>query len=110
MSDLEWIQDAACLGVVHEMWDEHTPRPDALRYCFRCRVRDRCAAYGLARPYASDAGVLGGLGFYDRQRIRARKSTLSEAWALRMGDLVRHDWDRALAEDYARTMPRPEEQ
>ena len=108
MSDTEWMQDAACLGILHEMWDEHTPRPDALRYCFRCPVIRQCANYGLQRPYASDAGVLGGLGLYDRQRVRSRKSTLGQAWGLRMEDLVRHDWNRALAEDYARTMPRLE--
>jgi hypothetical protein len=48
MSDMEWMQEAACLGVLHEMWDEHTPRPDALRYCFRCPVIKQCANYGLS--------------------------------------------------------------
>jgi hypothetical protein len=50
MSDMEWMQEAACLGVLHEMWDEHTPRPDALRYCFRCPVIKQCANYGLHDP------------------------------------------------------------
>lgn len=108
MTDYDWMQKAECLGVIDEMWDQSTPGPEALRYCFRCPVRRECAAYGLVRPYASDAGVLGGLGVYDRQRIRERKTTVAKAWALRLRDLVNADWDEALAEDYARLMPRLE--
>jgi hypothetical protein len=71
-------------------------------------VQKECAAYGLSRPYASDAGVLGGLGLYDRQRIRERVVTVGKAWAIRLRDLVQSDWDEALAEDYARAMLRLE--
>lgn len=102
----EWMGQAACLGVVDEMWDESTPRPDALRYCFRCPVMRECAQYGLARPYASDAGVLGGLGLYDRQRVRAGKASVSQMWRARIAELVLADWDEAMTEDYVRTMPR----
>ncbi len=108
MANFEWMGRAACLGFVDPMWDESTPSTDALRFCFRCPVQKECAAYGLSRPYASDAGVLGGLGLYDRQRIRERVVTVSKAWAIRLRDLVQSDWDEALAEDYARTMPRLE--
>jgi hypothetical protein len=107
-SDFEWMARAACLGVVDPMWDDSTPTPDALRFCFRCPVRRDCADYGLSRPYASDAGVLGGLGLYDRQRIRERVTTVPKVWGERLRDLVNADWDDALAEDYARRMPRLE--
>ena len=107
MPGREWMEHAGCLGVIHEMWDESIPRPDALQYCFRCPVIRECARYGLARPYASDAGVLGGLGLYDRQRVRAGKATVPQMWRDRMEELVLADWDAALTEDYVRTMPRP---
>ena len=108
MQPSEWMPQAECLGVIDGMWDESTPQPDALRYCFRCPVIRECAGYGLARPYASDAGVLGGLGLYDRQRVRSRKATVPQVWALRMRELVEHDWSAALDEDFRRTMPRLE--
>ena len=106
MPDREWMEQAGCLGVIHEMWDESIPRPDALRYCFRCPVIRECARYGLARPYASDAGVLGGLGLYDRQRVRAGKATVPQMWRARISELVDDDWENALDEDYVRQMPR----
>ena len=105
MSDREWMEQAGCLGVIHEMWDESTPRPDALRFCFRCPVIRDCVRYGLARPYASDAGVLGGLGLYDRQRVRAGKATVPQMWRARIVELVDADWDAALDEQYVRSMP-----
>ncbi len=105
MSDFEWMRDAACLGIIDEMWDDSSPRPEALRICFRCPVMKDCARYGLSRPYASDAGVLGGMGLYDRQRIRAGKSTPGKAWDMRLKELVDADWDEALAEDFVRMMP-----
>ena len=105
MSDREWMEQAGCLGVIDEMWDESTPRPDALRFCFRCPVIRECARYGLARPYASDAGVLGGLGLYDRQRVRAGKATVPQMWRARIVELVDADWDAALDEQYVRSMP-----
>ena len=108
MSDREWMEQAGCLGVIDEMWDESTPRPDALRFCFRCPVIRECVRYGLARPYASDAGVLGGLGLYDRQRVRAGKATVPQMWRARIGELVDADWDAALDEQYVRSMPQLE--
>lgn len=105
MSELEWMGRAECLGVIDEMWDESTPSPDALRFCFRCPVRTECLDYGLRRPYASDAGVLGGVGVYDRQRVREGKTTVEKATRLRLNDLIVADWDAALAEDFQRTMP-----
>ena len=104
----EWMAQAGCLGVVSPMWDDSTPTPDALRYCFRCPVIRECAAYGLSHPYASDAGVLGGLGVYDRQRIRERVTTVRKVWAMRLRDLVNADWDAAKDEDFVRSMPRLE--
>ena len=108
MSALDWMSKAECLGVNNPMWDDSTPTPDALRFCFRCPVRPQCAVYGVRRNYASDAGVLGATGVYDRQRIRERKTTMQKVWDLRLRDLVLSDWDDALAEDFARTMPRME--
>jgi hypothetical protein len=106
MDDFEWMQDARCRGVIDPMWDSSVPVTEALRFCFRCPVRAECAAYGLSRPYASDAGVLGGLGMYDRQRIRARKTTLSGMWRFRLNQLVLSDWETALDEQFVRQMPR----
>jgi hypothetical protein len=100
------MAQAGCLGVIDAMWDESTPRPDALRYCFRCPVIRECARYGLTRPYAADAGVLGGLGLYDRERVRRGKATVPQMWRARMEELVLEDWEAALTEDYVRTMPR----
>jgi hypothetical protein len=66
MQDFDWMRDAACLGMVDPMWDRATPSVEALRVCFRCPVQRQCLRYGLDRVDASDAGVLGGLGLYDR--------------------------------------------
>ena len=104
----EWMRDAACLGHEGPMWDENTPSPDALRFCFRCPVRVECAKYGLKNVDASDAGVLGGLGMYDREKIRAGLLTVEDAWAYRLSLLVAHDWDEASDEDFQRMMPRLE--
>ena len=106
MSDHDWMRQAGCLGVVDPMWDDSTPTPDALRFCFRCPVMRQCAAYGLKRVDASDAGVLGGLGLYDREKIRAGRLTVREALERRLGQLVASDWEDALDEDFARRMPR----
>jgi hypothetical protein len=106
MSDFEWMRDAGCLGVIDAMWDQSTPSVDALRMCFRCPVIRQCARYGLSRPYASDAGVLGAMGLYDRQRVRAGKATVPQMWAFRLRELVAADWEAAKDEQYARSMPR----
>ena len=108
MSDYEWMKQAACRGVEDAMWDENIPAPEATRFCFACPVMRECADYGLARPHASDAGVLGGLGLYDRQRVRTGQVPLEAMWEVRLSELVSHDWDEALSEDFARTMPRLE--
>ena len=108
MQDFEWMRDAHCLGVIDEMWDESTPSVDALRMCFRCPVIRECARYGLSRPYASDAGVLGGMGLYYRQRVRAGKVTVGQVWLFRMQELVLADWQNALDEQFMRDMPQLE--
>jgi len=106
MRDVGWMQEAACSGVVDEMWDLSTPTPDALRFCFRCPVRQECADYGLDRVNASDAGVLGGLGYYDRQKVRAGKATVRDVWRYRITQLAAADWEAALDEQYVRKMAR----
>jgi len=108
MQNVEWMRDAACLGLVDEMWDESTPSPEALRVCFRCPVRQECVEYGLSRVDASDAGVLGATGYYDREQIRAGKRTVEEAWAIRLQRLVDADWDEAVEQDFVFSMPRLE--
>jgi hypothetical protein len=90
------------------MWDDSTPTADALRFCFRCPVIRDCAGYALERNYASDAGVLGGLGLYDRERIRAGEVTVEQVWESRLRRLVVADWLDALDEQFARAMPRLE--
>lgn len=105
---LEWMRDASCLGLVDGMWDANTPSAEALRMCFRCPVRRQCMAYGLRRNYAADAGVLGGLGVYDRQRVRDGEWTVADAVAHRLQVLVDADHQEALDEEFARTMPRME--
>jgi hypothetical protein len=102
VSELEWMRDAACLNMLHPMWDDSTPSPDALRICFRCRVRRDCAEYGIGRAYSSDAGVLGGLSVQDRERVRDGVVTVEGAWASRLAGLVQADWDEALGEDFGR--------
>jgi hypothetical protein len=106
MSDMTWMGRAECLGVVDAMWDDSTPTVDALRFCFRCPVRSECAEYALGRNYASDAGVLGALGVYDRERIRAGAATVSEMWRLRLAQLIAADWDEAVEQDFVWSMPR----
>jgi len=108
MSEHLWMRKAECLDVIDGMWDENTPSPEALRMCFRCPVRRECAEYGLARVDAADAGVLGGTGLYDRERVRHGKLTLEEVWERRLAHLVASDMDDAWAEDFARTMPQLE--
>ena len=108
MSEHLWMKQAECLGFVDGMWDDNTPSPDALRFCFRCPVQAECAQYGLSRPSASDAGVLGGLGLYDRDRVREGKQTVAEAWEFRRALLVKHDFELARAEEFAQLMPRLE--
>lgn len=108
MSDYEWMMLAECRGKIHEMWDDSTPSQEALRSCFRCPVRKPCADYGLSRPSASDAGVLGGLGLYDRDKIREGKKTVQQVLKFRLNQLIGADWDDALAEDFRRLMPQLE--
>ena len=108
MSEHLWMKQAECHGFVDTMWDDNTPSPDALRFCFRCPVQMECAEYGLARPNASDAGVLGGLGLYDRERIREGRQTVAEAWEHRRAILEQHDFELAQAEEFAQLMPRLE--
>lgn len=108
MADYDWMQKAACLGMISEMWDDSTPTPDALRVCFRCPVRKQCAEYGLRRPPASDAGVLGGLGLYDRDKVRDGSRTFEQMSEFRLRQLVAADWESAKDEDFARLMPRLE--
>jgi hypothetical protein len=106
MAEHEWMRQARSLGAIDEMWDDSTPSAEALRMCFRCPVRRDCAEYGLKRPSASDAGVLGGLGLYDRDRVREGKVTVQQAWDARLSQLVAHDYDEALADEFAYLMPR----
>ncbi|HEY7823344.1 MAG TPA: WhiB family transcriptional regulator [Acidimicrobiia bacterium] len=102
MSDADWMTDAACRDVKSTMWDDNVPTPSATRYCFRCPVQRDCLGYGIRRPYTADAGVLGGLGLYDRQQIRAGKSTVARMWKMRLEELVAADWDAALDEQMIR--------
>jgi hypothetical protein len=104
MSEFRWMMQASCLDVIDPMWDENLPSRDALRFCFRCPVRRDCAEYGLGRNYASDAGVLGGLSIYDRERIRDGQVTLVQVWRVRLEELVQADWDDALAEAFRMEM------
>lgn len=108
MQNYDWMRDAECLGMVDPMWDESTPSVEALRVCFRCPVQRECLKYGLERVDASDAGVLGGLGLYDRERIRRGQVSVGEMLARRLDVLVRADWGEALGEDFARMMPQLE--
>lgn len=108
MSDYEWMMQAGCRGKIDEMWDESTPSQEALRMCFRCPVRPECGEYGLSRASASDAGVLGGLGLYDRDKIREGKKTVEQVLKFRLSQLIGADWDDALAEDFRRLMPQLE--
>jgi hypothetical protein len=103
---LDWMRNASCLGLIDEMWDANTPSAEALRMCFRCPVRRQCLAYGLRRNYATDAGVLGGLGMYDRQKVRDGEWTVQQALSYRLQVLVDADHQEALDEEFARTMPR----
>ena len=106
MQPSEWMAQAGCLGVIDEMWDESTPSTDALRFCFRCPVQKACLEYGLSRKDASDAGVLGGTGLYDREQIRAGKRTVTQVLRIRLARLVAADWDEAIEQDFVFTMPR----
>jgi hypothetical protein len=76
--------------------------------CFRCPVREQCLAYGLSRNDASDAGVLGGTGFYDREQVRGGKRTVAEVVAGRLRRLVDADWEEAADADFVWSMPRLE--
>jgi hypothetical protein len=104
----EWMRQAGCLNMVDEMWDANTPSVQALRVCFRCPVQRDCLAYGLRRNYATDAGVLGGLGIYDREKVRDGQWTVSRAVGHRLAKLVAADWEDALDEEFLRTMPQLE--
>jgi len=95
----EWMEDARCLDVLHPMWDESTPGTEALRFCFRCPVIHECANYGLSAKYSSDWGVLGGLGLFDRQKIRAGKTTVAKVWKMRLAKLVLAEHEQALTEN-----------
>ena len=106
MQPSEWMAQAGCLGVIDEMWDESTPSPDALRFCFRCPVQKACLEYGLSRKDASDAGVLGGTGLYDREQVRSGRRTVQQVLAYRLARLVDADWDEAVEQDFVFTMPR----
>jgi hypothetical protein len=100
---LDWMGRAGCLGMVDGMWDDGVPSADALRVCFRCPVIRTCAEYGIDRVFASDAGVLGGLGVQDRDRVRTGEVTLEVAWERRRRWLVAVDWEAAKDEDLIRS-------
>jgi hypothetical protein len=102
----EWMGRAACKGMVSELWDDNVPEPDALRVCFRCPVQRECLDYGLRRPFASDAGVLGGTGVYDRQRLRAGKVTVREVLMGNLRRLVIADHGFALGIEAESLQPR----
>jgi hypothetical protein len=102
----EWMGRAACKGMVSELWDDNVPEPDALRVCFRCPVQRECLEYGLRRPFASDAGVLGGTGVYDRQRLRAGKVTVREVLMGNLRRLVIADHGFALDIEREAAQPR----
>lgn len=108
MAEYLWMREAACLGKPDAMWDESTPSVEALRVCFRCPVRRDCVNYGLARPDASDAGVLGATGLYDREKVRAGSRTVEDVWASRLAQVVQADWDEAMSQEFVRLMPRLE--
>jgi hypothetical protein len=93
---MSWMERASCRNLISPMWDDNTPSTQATSICFRCPVQAECVGYGLRRVYGSDAGVLGGLGLYDRQRVRARRWTLQQAWQYRLNELVAADWTEAL--------------
>jgi hypothetical protein len=48
---------------------------------------------------------MGGLGLYDRQRIRSGRATIRQMWDFRLREVVAADWDAAKDEQYARVMP-----
>jgi hypothetical protein len=102
----EWMGRAACKGMVSELWDDNVPEPDALRVCFRCPVQRDCLQYGLRRAFASDAGVLGGTGVYDRQRIRAGKVTVRQVLMANLRRLVIADHGFALDIEREAAQPR----
>lgn len=102
----EWMGSAACKGMVSDMWDESLPGPDALRVCFRCPVQRDCLDYGMRRPFASDAGVLGGTGVYDRQRVRLGKKRMGEVLSANLRRLVLADHGLALAVRNGERQPR----
>jgi hypothetical protein len=102
----EWMGRAACKGMVSELWDDNVPEPDALRVCFRCPVQRDCLQYGLRRAFASDAGVLGGTGVYDRQRIRAGKVTVRQVLMANLRRLVIADHGFALGIEAESLQPR----
>jgi hypothetical protein len=102
----EWMQKAACKGMLSDLWDENVPDPDALRVCFRCPVQLECLAYGVRRVYGSDAGVLGGTGVQDRQRIRTGKSRPGQVLERNLRRLVAYDHGWALQLESEAAQPR----
>jgi hypothetical protein len=102
----EWMQKAACKGMLSDLWDESVPDPDALRVCFRCPVQLECLAYGVRRVYGSDAGVLGGTGVQDRQRIRTGKSRPGQVLERNLRRLVAYDHGWAMSVEAEAVQPR----
>ena len=76
-----WVDRAACRGRADAYrWtdtDARTPDPDALALCMGCKVREVCLSVALDAEY--DPGVWGGTSEADRERVRRRQLTVSQA-------------------------------
>ena len=69
-----WHDDAACAGMTPQ-FDEDMMYREAFLVCLSCPVIDRCYEAIMRRPRDNDYGLWGGLGRFQRLRIRDRQST-----------------------------------
>lgn len=69
-----WPEDAACYGMAPQ-FDEDSMYREAFLVCFRCPVIDACYDTMMRRSRDNDYGLWGGLGRFQRLRIRERRST-----------------------------------
>lgn len=77
---MKWQSRAECRLDSSGDWLSDTMTLDCATACYVCRVRPECLGEALARQRESDVGIWGGTTPQARERLRARKATIADAW------------------------------
>lgn len=75
MPSLQWMDDALCREVGHDLFFPETGQnpTEAKRVCKQCPVQAECLEYALTSPFAM-YGVLGGTTENERRALKRRRT------------------------------------